>query len=601
MDYKGNAELWRHQWKKIQDPERILLAFLEDEEEGEMAGKADERYYLAVDGKKTIEIDMKELKQEFDNTTRLSNEELNQYAYKKIQLFVLRNDNNRYELSTLYIKNGKESKKTSDKIVWDINQSEKMNISFTGEKNESVHMYYATFNKTYPVYEIEIIRVTPNVAYKQNGKSDYIIRDDRPPYQLTNKIGLSGNKVSLCPVFFTYREKQDGIKDITSLLERNKLCSHLIDSIRFNDKEFPVDNGLDWIEFPLDKESSVYAIKTGENITRAVIETVKNSFPVTVTRNKGNEDTGYYIEDYYSAVFTGIARHPSLRDNMNTMKTGEFDVLGMPYKIPVIHYKNPCSVRLNLTEIPSDQNPNPIQYKIGEKAVGLGEEFNIQTLPNGTILDIKDLNGNIMGKIEFRQIIEPLLSPVLNIVSINTNDMGVHFSTVINDLNAIYNTMNVSWQQGKQIKLDIGANNEKLSNIKVDNDLQKTILQTLRNHPDYKSNQYYMIISPVADNFGGWASFTLSDNWFFIQKTYDKRIPAHELGHCNGLDEFVVNIGVLPGSDRDKSIDEEMQYNSSNVMGYSHDGTLRARPLKDFYSWQIPVIRKHIEEQLNKK
>ncbi|MDR1203604.1 MAG: M23 family metallopeptidase [Tannerellaceae bacterium] len=37
MDYKGNAELWRHQWKKIQDPERILLAFLEDEEEGEMS------------------------------------------------------------------------------------------------------------------------------------------------------------------------------------------------------------------------------------------------------------------------------------------------------------------------------------------------------------------------------------------------------------------------------------------------------------------------------------------------------------------------------------------------------------------------------------
>ncbi|MDR1180674.1 MAG: hypothetical protein LBL13_01670, partial [Bacteroidales bacterium] len=39
MDYKGNAELWRHQWKKIQDPERILLAFLEDEEEGEMRVK----------------------------------------------------------------------------------------------------------------------------------------------------------------------------------------------------------------------------------------------------------------------------------------------------------------------------------------------------------------------------------------------------------------------------------------------------------------------------------------------------------------------------------------------------------------------------------
>ncbi|MDR1203733.1 MAG: hypothetical protein LBL58_19155, partial [Tannerellaceae bacterium] len=39
MDYKGNAELWKHQWKKIQNPERILLAFLEDEEEGEMRVK----------------------------------------------------------------------------------------------------------------------------------------------------------------------------------------------------------------------------------------------------------------------------------------------------------------------------------------------------------------------------------------------------------------------------------------------------------------------------------------------------------------------------------------------------------------------------------
>ncbi|MDR1203606.1 MAG: hypothetical protein LBL58_18515, partial [Tannerellaceae bacterium] len=39
MDYKGNSELWRHQWKKIQDPERILLAFLEDEEEGEAPKK----------------------------------------------------------------------------------------------------------------------------------------------------------------------------------------------------------------------------------------------------------------------------------------------------------------------------------------------------------------------------------------------------------------------------------------------------------------------------------------------------------------------------------------------------------------------------------
>jgi hypothetical protein len=35
MDYRGNTELWHHQWKKIQNPERVWLAFAEEEEEGE--------------------------------------------------------------------------------------------------------------------------------------------------------------------------------------------------------------------------------------------------------------------------------------------------------------------------------------------------------------------------------------------------------------------------------------------------------------------------------------------------------------------------------------------------------------------------------------
>jgi hypothetical protein len=35
MDYKGGTELWMHQWKKIQSPDRVWLSFLEGEEEGE--------------------------------------------------------------------------------------------------------------------------------------------------------------------------------------------------------------------------------------------------------------------------------------------------------------------------------------------------------------------------------------------------------------------------------------------------------------------------------------------------------------------------------------------------------------------------------------
>jgi predicted chitinase len=36
MDYKGGTDLWMHQWKKVLDPERVFLSFLEGEEEGEM-------------------------------------------------------------------------------------------------------------------------------------------------------------------------------------------------------------------------------------------------------------------------------------------------------------------------------------------------------------------------------------------------------------------------------------------------------------------------------------------------------------------------------------------------------------------------------------
>jgi hypothetical protein len=43
MDYKGGTELWMHQWKKIQSPDRVWLSFLEGEEEGEWT--TDGHYY----------------------------------------------------------------------------------------------------------------------------------------------------------------------------------------------------------------------------------------------------------------------------------------------------------------------------------------------------------------------------------------------------------------------------------------------------------------------------------------------------------------------------------------------------------------------------
>jgi hypothetical protein len=193
---------------------------------------------------------------------------------------------------------------------------------------------------------------------------------------------------------------------------------------------------------------------------------------------------------------------------------------------------------------------------------------------------------------------EPLLSPTLNVVTINTDKMDENMTTVVKDINAVYNTMNVDWQPGKKIRLDIENEFEKMS---INNVPIKEILDMLKRHPEYKSNQYYMIILPISDNFGGLGPSFLDDNWFFIQAKYDIRHPSHELGHCNGLDEFAVNIGLVPSTNRNSSVNEDMQYRSTNVMGYSNELKPPKLPLKDFFSWQMQIVRNRIIKQMNKK
>lgn len=392
----------------------------------------------------------------------------------------------------------------------------------------------------------------------------------------------------------TYDEKNDDVEDIAALFERNQQCTYHVSAIKFGDKEYDTELTLDWIEYELSTEESTYELLIGEESVKGIIKTAGISPFVTVIRGKSNEETGYYIEDYYSTSFGGTSAHPSLRDQNNTMNTGGFDVLGAAYKIPIVHYKTQCNVKLLLADIPRNENPSPLQYKIGEQVIELGKEFTIQTPPNGTILDIKDMHGNIKGKIEFRQISESQLTPTLNIVTINTEVTGVSHSTVVSDVNAIYNTMNVSWQVGNHIVLKL----EGALSINDNKDLD-FVLDALRKHTNYKANQYYMIIWPNEDGFGGFAAPSLKDNWFVIQKTYDKRIPAHELGHCSGLDEYAVNIGIVPSSRRNESSGQNMQYLTTNIMGYSKQGFSSANPLMDFYSWQIPLVRQQISIRIN--
>jgi len=174
-------------------------------------------------------------------------------------------------------------------------------------------------------------------------------------------------------------------------------------------------------------------------------------------------------------------------------------------------------------------------------------------------------------------------------------------STILSNLNGIYNTMNVNWQSGKQIPININARNENLELSKVYNNdkLRRDIIEVLKKQDGYSDKEYYMIVLPGEETSGGFANSDLNSNWFFCTRSFNPIVPAHELGHCNGLDEFAVNIGVLPSIRRGEADKEAIQKSTSNVMGYSTSGLASAMILKDFYSWQIQMIREKILNRIN--
>jgi hypothetical protein len=247
----------------------------------------------------------------------------------------------------------------------------------------------------------------------------------------------------------------------------------------------------------------------------------------------------------------------------------------------------------NSGSISVKENSSPLQYKIGDQTVELGKEFTLKTPAHGTILDIKDINGEIKGEIEFIQHTESTLTPTLNLVTLNVDNTTVDFSSVMTYLNSIYNTMNVYWQTGKEIKLETGLKENELNHIYDDDNVRTTIFTKLTGYSDYKENQYYMIIAPtLSTGLDGFGPADLKDNWFFAEMGFAEYIPSHELGHCNGLDEFSVNIGATTSANANDV--NSVQRKGTNVMSY---GVLK----KDFFSWQIPVIRDRINEQLNKQ
>jgi hypothetical protein len=166
---------------------------------------------------------------------------------------------------------------------------------------------------------------------------------------------------------------------------------------------------------------------------------------------------------------------------------------------------------------------------------------------------------------------------------------------IMADLNATYNTMSVYWGKGNELIILSMEEYEKKD--KSNRELLDDIYEKLKEHPQYKKNEYYMIFTDLLEKSEAGLTITTNDepitNHCFINyinypyTENQKYTPAHELGHCNGLGEMYVDIGSVP----DK---KDYQHNSSNVMGYRN--MFGTPPVIDFYSWQIPLLRESIEK-----
>jgi hypothetical protein len=125
MEYGEGTHLVKLQWDAIHAPGLVVGVFEGDED---AMAKAVKDYYITVDGKNVLKIDGKEMESEFAKTSLLSNDELNNYPYKTIQLFISRKESGDYKVSTAYLKNGTLQEKSE--LFWDREFFKEVNILF---------------------------------------------------------------------------------------------------------------------------------------------------------------------------------------------------------------------------------------------------------------------------------------------------------------------------------------------------------------------------------------------------------------------------------------------------------------------------------------
>ncbi|MGQ1948769.1 hypothetical protein ACT3CD_16885 [Geofilum sp. OHC36d9] len=616
MDYAGGTELWKYQWDLIHNPESILFAWGQDEEEGVF--RRSSKYWITVNGQRAILLNLDKMKEIQDTWDTLSKdtEILSGKGYAsphRIRIGVIAGEGeDSYTISSEEVReNGKSS--PISQVFFSIDKKKEIQLSprdeYFGE------LYYAKSVVGYEgdillkTHSIELVEVKPNIAFKSGDGYDYILKIGGADGELT-KLITSYESIELLPVFLKSSEYTQGVNanDIEDLFERNTYCNYLIDTIKVNneltDERVLIPIETDWTKYDIESEGLTFEVISNKSGNKATIQSNTSPF-VTVIRDNKNEDMGYYIEDYYTTATVEFGSKVIGFDDMKTITLedqNQFD-----YMVPIVHSRNASEIRLTLVSKDigkrGEHDKDGYYYYIDGKKVKIGNTFTI-TPKYGTTVDIIDENGIKKGAIEFKKHTSEVLRPVLNIIYLG-DDLpdGMTQNKILNNLNSYYEVMGIEWIPGKVEKVAVE------NYYKHDRFYEDRIFGAMSS--SMKANEYYMIVVAPGDNkLGDFAkgvpafTYEIGSNVFFHRYDYSEKretlqtVP-HELAHCNGLDEFAYDFGLttIEKTKRETLNSFPGQWNNSNAMGYFVIGN--NPPKMDFFSTQISTIRQTVKARIN--
>ncbi len=604
MDYTGSTELWQHQWDLVQDPDKILFAWAQDEEDAEMSNFNPEDYIVKINDSYTINGNNEDTQDEIIYFVDEANIKIDLYKKKNDELKLVKSDwwvpDETNSLSFIDNKNEYAQLLNSDYTNYQFRICIKEKFD-----NGSKVGYYKEFHIYFKSADIQL--------YVNNGTEL-----DPIDFQIDNNAKIYGeNSIQIQPRFITSNstssitptDSKDQFQEI-SIESPNQIFTSDLQNWTKADL---IENGITKFTVkPFLGKSKVFEVKTVDA-------------PVVSLTRLPNDKDGSYGLDCYETL-----------KNYNTKYYADYQnckisIDGNDYYMPDIVITN------------STTNINPILFPLNTSSIDGSCKYYITT-PTRTItlaltksnytsakppyyaelnltkadvdystpLEIKDGIGNIKGKIKFTNN-EMTGSNIKKVylckVIYNGNSASINYNKIKNSVtNMFFNQTNIYWDIQTsiiQIPIDpskitnITANGKTYTSTYINQLLSATNLSSETQIDDYKiilSYLYSNIFKPKLTSYNGYHIFMLhnemgSTNGFaisgtkccYISANWDEKTISHELGHNLGLAHIAVDLGECTRASSNSSSTCPVQAETTNIMGYSNNGA-------DFFIFQKKKI-----------